>query len=227
MSDDPQGTTPRDFVKETLDFVLHLRDDEERVQDFAFFRGLADDVDRKFDAVSYASTILEQVEATSILLTACADAADVFGSSVDYDDTTPALRAVAPAWHGTADILPPWDQVGIRLRSVTYQLEAEMEGDDYNEEHCTDLISMANDQNEIENLAVGYAEACEEGAEAAWWEENGERADHHVLVRAALVADLARRGEEFDPAGFPTNPSLRLGLDLAPAEEDEDPEDEY
>jgi hypothetical protein len=62
---------------------------------------------------------------------------------------------------------------------------------------------MAAFEHDIVDLAFERDVWCNEGREEAWWEENGERADYIVLARAGLVADLAQRGEDYDPAGLP------------------------
>jgi hypothetical protein len=205
MADSPDQPSPRAFVAETLDFVWHSSDvdRDDPPPDLSFCRDLASDMDdNQAAAALYADTVIDKVAATSVLLGACADAADCVGA-VDYDETTPALKAVTRAWQRTADVLEPWDRRGTKLRSLAYQLRATMAGSEYNDEASTDLICMAAFEHDIVDLAFERDVWCKEGREEAWWEENGERADYIVLARAGLVADLAQRGEDYDPAGLP------------------------
>lgn len=145
---------------------------------------------------AYADHVIGRARALDPLRAACEDVADVMGAT-DYHETTPALRAVAEQWRHLADRFEPEDAHALHLRRLVLELETLLaDPEQYDEDHATDLISMACQRDELLDLAATFRQAEESGGVDAWWEEHGATA---ALLAGSLQwfrDDLDQRGED-------------------------------
>ena len=162
-------------------------------EDSMTFDGMRDDDE------SYVAHILHRAMEVGPLHAAVEDFADAHGS-VDYGETIPALRAVLVQWHRAADSLNPGNSEALRVRMFAIALEDEMKSDGFDNDYCTDLISIEHMKNTILNRAAELR-MLQDGAgdEDAWWDEYGAEIAQIAGIRNALIMDLANRDETLPP----------------------------